>query len=358
MNTAGLAFYERLIDALLDAGITPMVTLYHWDLPGELQDRGGWANREIVNWFTEYASIMFERLGDRVKFWITLNEPWVVAHLGYFAGVHAPGMKDMFAALKAVHHLLLAHASAVKAFRDVGINDGKIGITVNLGPQHSATDEQLDREATQRWDAYLNRLFLDPIFLGEYPREGVSWFNDAMPKVTNEDMAQIHTPIDFVGVNYYTRSVIKHDPNGDLLHARHVRMDALHTEMGWEVYPQGLYETLSWVKVRYGSPVIYITENGAAFRDTVDPDGQVRDEQRVKYLHEHFIQAHRAIQDGVDLRGYFVWSLLDNFEWAYGYSKRFGIIYVDYATQRRIVKQSGRWYAQVIKQNAVQAECS
>ncbi|HEY8426711.1 MAG TPA: GH1 family beta-glucosidase [Limnochordales bacterium] len=353
VNEAGVAFYDRLVDALLEAGIVPFVTLYHWDLPGALQDRGGWANRDVVGWFAEYAGVMFERLGDRVRHWITLNEPWCVAHLGYVAGVHAPGMRDLWAGLRAAHHLLLAHGEAVAAFRASKAAGGKIGITLNLGPQHAATESEADRAAADRSDAYHNRLFLDPLFKGRYPDVLVRHFGGAWPEVTDEDLAIIRRPIDFLGVNYYSRGVVADAPGEGLLGIRGVDTGGPRTAMGWEIYPEGLYELLVRLHREYGGLPLYITENGAAFDDRLDASGEVDDGERLDYLRRHFLQARRAIDDGVRLEGYFVWSLMDNFEWALGYSKRFGIVYVDYPTQRRIVKRSGRWYRQVIEANGV-----
>lgn len=353
VNEAGVAFYDRLVDALLEAGIVPFATLYHWDLPGALQDRGGWANRDVVGWFTEYAGLMFERLGDRVQHWITLNEPWCVAHLGHVAGVHAPGMRDLWAGLRVVHHLLLGHGEAVAAFRASRAGHGRIGITLNLAPQHAATSSQADRAAMDRADAYQNRLFLDPLFKGRYPAVLVQHFGEAWPEVTDEDLAIIRRPIDFLGINYYSRSVVADAPGEGLLGIRHVDTAGARTAMGWEIYPQGLYELLVRLHREYGPLPLYITENGAAFDDRLDASGQVDDAERVDYLHRHFLAARRAIDDGVRLEGYFVWSMLDNFEWALGYSKRFGIVYVDYPSQRRIVKRSGRWYRQVIEANGV-----
>lgn len=350
VNEKGLGFYERLVEGLGEAGIEPMVTLYHWDLPASLQDRGGWANREVVGWFSDYASLLFRRLGDRVRLWITLNEPWVTAHLGYATGVHAPGMRDIFAAFRAVHHQLLAHAEAVRALKAEG--RGEIGITVNLGPQHPASPSEEDVRAAERWDAYLNRLFLDPLFLGEYPGPVLERFGWALPEGWEKDMGRIKEPGDFVGVNYYTRAVVAHDPEDPFLRARQVRQEAPHTEMGWEVYPDGLYEILTWLRDRYGGPKMYVTENGAAFPDRLEDEG-VEDEARVDYLREHFLRAGRAMEEGVDLKGYMVWSLMDNFEWTFGYTKRFGLVYVDYETQRRVVKRSGRWYSNVIASGEV-----
>ncbi|MDW8052590.1 MAG: GH1 family beta-glucosidase [Armatimonadota bacterium] len=350
INQRGLDFYKRLVDALLQAGITPMITLYHWDLPAELQDCGGWANRDCAKWFADYACIMFRELGDRVPLWATINEPWVVMALGYLWGMHAPGMRDIGAASKVGHHLLLAHGKAVQALRALNLPNAQIGIVVNLGPQHPATDSPQDRAMAALWHGFMNRYFLDPIFRGEYPETVLNFVGEFAPKVAAEDMAIIQTPIDFVGVNYYTRSVITYDANEPLYSRTVYQEGKLHTEMGWEVYPEGLYEILTWVHEEYRPPAIYITENGAAFHDEPDLQGEVNDPLRVEYIRAHLEQAYRALQAGVPLRGYFYWSLMDNFEWTFGYSKRFGLLYVDFATQRRTMKASGRWYMHFIAQ--------
>lgn len=361
VNEPGLSFYDRLVDALLDAGIVPFVTLYHWDLPGALQDEGGWANRDVVGWFADYADLVFGRLGDRVRHFITLNEPLVVADAGHIAGVHAPGMRDLCAGMRAVHHLLLAHARAVQAFRASRAGDGEIGITLNLWPSHPASASPEDGAAAERSSAYNNRLFLDPIFRGCYPEVIVPRLLEALgsaeawPGMQPGDLRQIQKPVDFLGINYYSRSVVQAAPGEGLLDSRPVRQAAPHTEMDWEVYPEGLYEILAWIRRTYGDTPVYVTESGAAYPDVVEPgSGMVNDDDRLAYLRDHFIQAHRAIQDGVDLRGYFVWSLLDNFEWAHGYSKRFGIVHVDFGTQRRTIKKSGRWYREVIERNGLE----
>jgi len=351
VNPKGLDFYDRLVDELLAKGIQPYATIYHWDLPGALHDLGGWTNREIAHWFADYATILFLRLGDRVKHWITLNEPWCSAHLGYVTGHHAPGLRDQWAGLRAAHHLLLSHAAAVEAYRASGLK-GEIGITVNLGAHHAADDAPVTLEALRQINAYDKRLFLEPIFKGQYPEELPERFGEAWPKIPAQDLERIAQPVDFVGINYYTRYLLAQDPDnpGQI---RWLRTDAPYTDMGWEVYPEGLYEVLKWVHDTYGPVPLYITENGAAFPDRVEPDGSVKDDARVDYLRRHFIQAHRAIQDGIPLKGYFVWSLLDNFEWAHGYAMRFGIVRVDFETQKRTIKESGYFYKRVIEQNGV-----
>ncbi len=355
INPAGLDFYDRLVDGLLAVGIQPFVTLYHWDLPQALQEIGGWGNRDVAYWFADYAVLIGRRLGDRVKNWITHNEPWVVAFLGYLNGYHAPGLTDPRLALQASHHLLLSHGEAARALWDAGDEDTQVGITLNLSPIHAASQSEADQAAARRQDGFLNRWFLDPLFKGAYPPDMLELYGDLAPQVAPGDMTRIQVPVDFLGVNYYTRGVVKDDPRADLLRTASVKIEGPeYTEMGWEVYPQGLYELLTRIQNDYDPPALYITENGCAFEDTINAQGRINDERREAYLREHFIQAHRAIQDGVRLRGYFVWSLMDNFEWAWGYTKRFGITYVDYTTQRRTIKRSGHWYSNVITRNAVE----
>jgi beta-glucosidase len=350
-NPAGLDFYARLVDALLANGIEPMITLYHWDLPAALDERGGWLNPEIVKWFAEYAAVVFRTLDDRVKLWTTLNEPWVSVDAGYLHGVHAPGHRSAFEATIAAHHLLRAHAEAVRAYRAQGRH--RIGLVVNLEPKYAASDSAEDVAATTRADAYMNRQYLDPVFLGHYPEELAEVFGEAWPRWPADDVAPIRQPIDFLGINYYTRSVTRFDPRAWPLRAAAVRQKrATHTETGWEVFPAGLTRVLTWVKERYGNPPVYVTENGAAFFDppSLDRD-RVADPLRVDYLRKHLAAVHAAIADGADVRGYFVWSLLDNFEWSAGYGKRFGIVHVDFETQARTPKDSAGFYADVIASN-------
>jgi beta-glucosidase len=348
VNPAGLDFYDRLVDALLDHGIEPMVTLYHWDLPAALDDLGGWLNPDMAKWFAEYAAIMFDRLDDRVRMWATLNEPWVVSDGGYLHGALAPGHRNRFEAPIVTHHLLRAHGEAVRTYRTEGKH--RIGIVVNLEPKYPASDDPADRAAVVRADAYMNRQYLDPLFLGRYPEELGQIFGEAWPPWPADDFALIKQPIDFLGVNYYTRSVVRFDPHAWLLQAAPVRQKhATHTDTGWEVFAQGLTDTLVWVKERYGNPPTYVTENGAAFFDApVAEDDRLADPLRVDYLRQHITALHAALDDGVDLRGYFVWSLLDNFEWSLGYSKRFGIVHVDFDTQKRTPKDSALFYSTVI----------
>ncbi len=348
VNAAGVDFYSELMDSLLEAEIVPVPTLYHWDLPQKLEDGGGWPNRETADRFADYADVVFRAFGDRVNQWITLNEPWCVAHLGYFSGEHAPGRKSLGDCLSAGHTLLLAHGKAVERFRTL-VPNGTIGITDNVAAVHPASSSSEDFAAASRWDAYMNGWFLDPIFLGDYPDLLKSVFGDILPTITEADRKLITLPTDFLGINYYSRSIMADDPSGDGLKVRGVSQpDAPVTAMGWEIYPDGLREILEQLTARYAKPALYITENGAAFDEVADGDGVVNDIPRLEYLKAHFISAGEAIQNGVNLKGYFVWSLMDNFEWAFGYDRRFGIVHVDYGTQIRTPKASAKWYAEVI----------
>lgn len=340
VNSAGLDFYDRLVEALLAAGIEPVATLYHWDLPQALEDEGGWTSRETSDAFVTYARHVVERLGDRVSRWITHNEPWVAAWLGYGWGMHAPGRTSERDALAAAHHLLVSHGLAVDAIRGA-CPSASVGISLNLFPIDSASDDEADRDAARHADGFNNRWFLDPLYHGAYPEDMVSTFGDAMPRVEADDMAAIATRTDFLGVNYYTRHVV------EATEARPTLVPvpgADHTDMGWEVYPEGLRTLLGRLQRDYAPPELLITENGAAFADVRRHDGQICDLERVSYLARHIDAVERSVADGVPVKGYFAWSLLDNFEWAFGYSKRFGLIYVDYPTLERVPKSSFSWY--------------
>jgi beta-glucosidase len=348
VNRKGLDFYERLVDALLAHGIEPMATLYHWDLPAALHDRGGWLNPDSALWFVDYALTMFHALDDRVRLWVTLNEPWVVTVAGYLNGDNAPGHRSLNETPRVAHALLRAHAAAVTAYRGTGRH--RIGLAVNLEPQHPASGSPQDRAAAQRRDAFINRWFLDPLFYATYPPELADIFSADWPGYTATDLAALPGTVDFLGVNYYSRGVVRDDPADRPVRAARVRQDHNpHSAMDWEVYPAGLTEILLWIKGRYGNPPVYITENGAAFDDPTPDHGKVQDPRRVDYLRRHLRAARQALDQGVDLRGYFAWSLLDNFEWAHGYAKRFGLVHVDFASQRRTLKQSARFYREVIR---------
>jgi beta-glucosidase len=348
VNERGLDFYRRLVDALREADIKPVVTLYHWDLPAALDDRGGWLNPDVAAWFAEYAEVCFRALDDRVELWATLNEPWVIVDGGYLMGVLAPGHRSAFAAARASHNLLRAHTAAVDAYRAAG--RGRIGIVVNLEPKHPASDCPEDVAAAARADAYMNRHYLDPLFLGLYPPELAAIYGEAWSEDFDREAPSLRVPIDWLGVNYYSRNVVRHQPAAWPTAAERVRQErSLHTEMDWEVYPAGLEETLRWVAGRYGDVPLYVTENGAAFHDPPPLDGAVDDPLRTAFLRDHLRALARALAAGVDVRGYFVWSLLDNLEWSQGFSKRFGIVHVDFATQKRTPKASARFYAEVVR---------
>ncbi len=352
VNKRGIDFYSRLVDELLKRGIKPNVTLYHWDLPEALDNRGGWLNRDIAEWFCDYAVTMWDALGDRVEMWSTLNEPWVVTDGGYLSGLLAPGHSNLYEAPLATHNLLRAHGMAVQRFRSSGAaQNGKIGIVVNLEPKYPASRSSADLQATKRADAYMNRQYLDPVFLGRYPEEMTEIFGEAWPDWSDDDMQLIAEPIDFLGINYYTRKVERFHPEILPLKTKHVpQLNHIHTETHWEVFPEALTQILMWVTERYGKLPIYITENGAAFYDPPSPiNGRIEDPLRIEYYRQHLRAAHDAMKQGVDLRGYYAWSLLDNYEWSLGFSKRFGLIHVDYETQRRTIKASGRYYSEVIR---------
>jgi beta-glucosidase len=356
VNHAGLDFYERLVDALLTANIEPFATLFHWDLPQALQDDfGGWGGRDTAKAFVDYANIVSQRLGDRVKHWITLNEPQVVAKVGYEYGVHAPGLHNPRLAWQVSHHLLLGHGMAVPVIR-ANSSNAQVGITLNLSSVQPATDADRDLYVAHIEDGMLNRWYIEPIFRGSYPSDIVDLLeqNNLAPQVVNGDAAIIAVPVDFLGVNNYTRNVVRQKSGAAPGTAEHVHAPGPeYTEMGWEVYPDGLREVLVRLHQDYAVPQLYVTENGAAFPDTVSANARVRDSRRENYYRGYLTQAHTAISEGAPLAGYFAWSLMDNFEWAEGYSKRFGVIYVDYATQKRIIKDSGYWYRDTIAAHGI-----
>lgn len=352
VNERGLDFYERLVDRLLDAGIAPMATLYHWDLPQALEDEGGWPNPDLADAFADYADAVFGRLGDRVKHWISFNEPWVFTYLGYGLGLHAPGRSDFDDALAAGHTVVRAHAAAAERFRNRGLA-GDLGLTVSVQAQVAAGDNDEDRAACERTAAFHNHWFTDPLFRGDYPAPLREQYGDRLPEFDGEDRQRMAAGApDFVGVNYYTRARVRHAP-GEFFDAAHEHPRGVYTAMGWEIYPAGLYAVLGDFAERYRVP-LYVTENGAGFEDeTADDNGVVDDPARLRYLQSHLEMVHRAISDGVDVRGYMAWSFLDNFEWAFGYSKRFGIVRCDYESQRRTPKASALWYRDVIREGGI-----
>ncbi|MFG3345882.1 GH1 family beta-glucosidase [Streptomyces sp. NPDC048018] len=360
----GLDFYRRLADQLREAGIRPVATLYHWDLPQELEDAGGWPQRETALRFAEYAAVTAEALGDRVTTWTTLNEPWCAAFLGYGSGVHAPGRTSALASLRAAHHFNLAHGLATGALRAALPGDSaEVSLTLNLHAVRAHTDAPEDLDAVRRIDAVGNRVFLDPVFRGVLPEDLVRDTASVTDWsfVRDGDLETASAPIDSLGINYYSPTVVAAgtspadgrapEPSpwaGAERHVRFLPAPGPRTAMDWPVDADGLHELLVRLRDELPGVPLMITENGAAYDDYADPEGRVRDPERVAYLRSHLAAVHRAIEDGADVRGYFLWSLLDNFEWAYGYSKRFGIVHVDFATQRRTFKDSARWYAEVI----------
>ncbi len=344
-NGAGLDFYDRLVDELLASGVEPFVTLYHWDLPQALEERGGWPVRETAEVFAEYVDVVSDRLGDRVRHWITQCEPWVVSWLGYGLGEHAPGRKSEADALAAAHHVLLGHGLAAEVIRRRSA-EARVGITIDLVAFHPLTDSAADLAAVTRSDGFRNRWILDPVLRGRYPQDMLEAYAPILPDIREGDLEKIAAPLDFLGINYYTRTVVRADPGG----GSPVTVDAgdvERTEMGWEVYPDGLHELLVRLRDDYELPPLYVTENGAAYADQRQ-NGTVHDPNRISYVDRHLAAIRRALDDGVPVRGYFLWSLLDNFEWAFGYSRRFGIVYVDYETLERVPKASYHWYKDVI----------
>jgi len=349
INEAGLDYYDRLTDALLAEGITPVATLYHWDLPLALHEKGGWLNRDTAYAFADYAELMARRLGDRVGWWQTHNEPWCIAFLGYGQGEHAPGLQDKSQVLIAGHHVLVSHGLAVPRLRSFVQAGGQIGITLNFTPAYAGDNSPVTLKAVEKANQE-NRWFTDPLFKGVYPEGLFEEFNATPPPVQSGDMEIISTPIDFLGVNNYTRSLYQAAKDGSQSHQVDTVPGSLYTEMNWEVYPQGLSDLLIWLHNEYKLPALIVTENGSAFPDNWDGSSErVHDPLRVAYLRDYLKAVGEAIAQGVAVKGYFAWSLVDNFEWAHGYSKRFGIVYVDYPTQRRILKDSARWYANFIR---------
>lgn len=360
VNTRGLDFYDQLVDGLLERGIKPFLTLYHWDLPQVLEDAGGWRNPDISEIFCEYAHVVAERLGERVHAYATMNEPWCIAALGHEIGEHAPGLRDRKLALQAAHNVLLAHGKALPVLRE-SAPSSQHGIVLNFTPTYPASDKDDDIDAAHLLDGWLNRWYLEPLVYGQYPQdmwEGYSeMYGDEMLELASQDLDIISRPIDFLGVNYYTRAVVTYDPtlpfpsaklpSAGELSSGQIDDNATFTAMGWEVYPDGLYDLLTRLGSIENMPPVFITENGAAFADALEPSPvgvSVKDEARVNYFEQHVDAVHRAMQAGVNIRGYFAWSFLDNFEWSFGYNKRFGLYYVDYPTQTRIPKTSAHWY--------------
>ncbi|MCH8617952.1 GH1 family beta-glucosidase [Undibacterium sp. TS12] len=343
-NAEGLAFYSRLVDGMLARGLQPWATLYHWDLPQYLQDQGGWNSRDTVHAFVRFADVVSRHLGDRVKHWITHNEPWCTAMLGHADGIHAPGIKDFKMAIQVCHHVLLSHGLATPVIR-ANVPDSRIGLALNLHPISAATDKAEDQTAADLYDGLRNRWYLDPLYGRGYPTDVWNALADLAPAVKAGDMAAIAVSTDFLGVNFYFPERIEHAPGVSALNLRLVDAgDVERTAFGWEVAPAGMTTLLKRIQDDYAPAAIYITENGATYDDVLDAQGEIQDVQRRDYLIRHLAAIKEAIRLGCQVRGYFLWSLLDNFEWAEGCSRRFGIIHVDFVTQRRTLKLSGKWY--------------
>jgi beta-glucosidase len=358
VNPKGLDFYERLVDGMLARGIRPFATLFHWDLPQKLQEAGGWTNRATVDAFVRYADVVARRLGDRVKDWMTHNEPWVVAFVGHLFGDHAPGLTDLRTALAAAHGILLSHGRAVPVLRAASAG-ARVGIVHNLEWIEPASPREEDIAAAQRHDGAFNRWFLDPVFRACYPEDMLSWYGGDAPPVAAGDMKIIAAPIDFLGVNYYTRRIICKDPAGrgttgrSVFAARQVHWPFVPRAdfEEWEMAPEGLYRTLMRIAREYSPGFMYVTESGTPLPDIPGEDGIVHDPVRTRYIARHAAAVRQAVTDGADVRGFFLWSYMDNFEWGFGFSKRFGMSWVDYRTQKRVLKDSGRWYSKAAREN-------
>lgn len=350
VNRAGIDFYSRLVDELLSYGIQPLVTLYHWDLPQILDDRGGWANRDIAGRFGEYAAVVAGALGDRVGMWTTLNEPSMFSFLGYLIGIHAPGHQDPVEYFNVAHNINLAHGQAVIGIRSE-IAGTKVGTVLQIPPVHPSSDSEEDQRAAKIIDSLLNGWWIEPVLLGRYPEDILELMSQMNLSIDKDDLDKIYQPLDFVGLNLYTRLFAFHDENSQFLKAGldpyHHIPDARYTDIGWEVYPEAIYETLIRFKNEWGDPDVYITENGSAEKDQL-LDGMINDQLRIDYLKGYLSQVRRAMDYGVKVKGYFVRTLMDNFEWQEGYTKRFGIVYVDHSSLKRIPKASALWYRDLI----------
>ncbi|HKZ44218.1 MAG TPA: GH1 family beta-glucosidase [Anaerolineales bacterium] len=362
LNTKGLDFYDRLVDELLTNNIEPYLCLYHWDLPLWMHEKGGWPNREIIGHFSNYAETMATKLGDRVSNWITQNEPFVTAGAGYFIGEHAPGEKNPIAAIRAVHHLLLSHGKAYQAIKASISRSINTGIVLNLSPVHPATDSKKDLKAAKMLDIIQNQAFLEPLLKGSSPLQKLKFLKPFIGDLIQSGDLELINQLDFLGVNYYSRAVVAHDKSFPIFSITQVHPEGNDYSGMWEIYPEGLSELLIKIWKEYFDsqipgkklPEIMVTENGIPVPDGIDFDGRIRDERRIRYLKDHINQIHEVISKGIPIKGYFVWSFMDNFEWAYGYSQRFGIVHVDFHTQKRTIKDSGHWFSKVIQDNGIQ----
>ena len=356
VSKEGLAYYRELIDGLNEAGIVPYVTLYHWDLPQKLQDEGGWCNRKTAEHFRDFCKVVFTEFGEKVHHWITLNEPWVVSFVGHYQGDMAPGMHDFSAALQTAHVQLLGHGMVVQLFRSMGL-EGEIGLTLNLCPKEPLTDKAEDLAAAVRHDGYANRWFLDPVYFGTYPEDMWKWYENrgvTMPEILDKDMELISVPVDFLGFNYYNIDYTVDDKNvWPIEFATGFSGGNPMTHYQMPVIPEGLYKILVRLHKDYHPSKIYITENGASYQEHPDRNGQILDEARIDCIYTHLEMAHKAMEEGVPLAGYFVWSLFDNFEWATGYENQFGLVYVDHKNQKRIKKKSFDWFRQVMEKGGL-----
>lgn len=353
-NEKGLDFYKRLTDKLLENGITPAITLFHWDLPQIIEDKGGWANRETVKYFEDYSAYVLKTFGDVVPMWFTHNEPFVYSFLGHAYGIHAPGYTDTARALNVTHNLLLSHGKVVSMYRNMNLN-GKIGMALNLSTKYPVSQKEEDINAAILSDGFVFRWYLDPLYKGSYPKDVLEYYSrrNINFEYPQEDLKIIKEPTDFLALNYYEPEFVRYDKDAEFVGINNELTNYERTEMNWIVEPKGLYDLLVRLDRDYGKPNLFVSENGAAFKDVVESDGSIRDDRRINYVREHLLACNKAIQDGVNLKGYFLWSFMDNFEWSFGYSKRFGIVHVDFNTLKRTIKQSGYWYKDVIANNGI-----
>ena len=356
VNPKGIQFYHDVIDELLRQGIEPMITLYMWDLPQKLQDIGGWANREVTDYYERYARLLFREYGGKVKTWVTFDEPFCGAFIGNYLGTYAPGLRDFNTALLVSYHMLLAHGKAVRACHEM-LPDAKIGIALNISDCKPATCKPADAEAAHRADGYRNRWFLDPLYKGSFPKDMLDWYEAQgviLPAISREDLKIISTRQDFLGLNYYSPHFFVDDPKNWPIRCASVKTGKPLNDINWEIVPEALYNILARIRADYGDVEIQITENGSCQTDILSHRREILDYCRIDYMHRHLVELERAIRAGINVTAYYAFCFMDNLEWALGYSKRFGLVYVDFETQERIVKASGRWYSQVVKQNGLE----
>lgn len=356
INPKGIQFYHDVIDELLRQGIEPMITLYMWDLPQKLQDIGGWANREVTDYYERYARLLFREYGNKVKTWVTFDEPFCGAFIGNYLGTYAPGLRDFNTALLVSYHMLLAHGKAVRACHEM-LPDAKIGIALNISDCKPATCKPADAEAAHRADGYRNRWFLDPLYKGSFPQDMLDWYEAQgviLPAISREDLKIISTRQDFLGLNYYSPHFFVDDPKNWPIQCTSVKTGKPLNDINWEIVPEALYNILARIRADYGDVEIQITENGSCQTDILSYRREILDYCRIDYMHRHLVELERAIRAGINVTAYYAFCFMDNLEWALGYSKRFGLVYVDFETQERIVKASGRWYSQVVKQNGLE----